>query len=530
MIGGIVFWGALLALAFDWIPWLRGFKPWPPEWRWRYEPGQFGLGAAILFALGMGGLWVADRLARAPGSIRKRTIAFAFLYVLLFALQIGATATRSPRLAFLWAQRTSVNWLNGFFDASHAIDTPGEAWTRYDELAGKESSFPRLATHPPGLVSYYAAVRNGVESLGIGEGSTVAGLRRAIEPLEAAQRLSGTALAAMLLAALLQPLLANLALVPLFDLLRRQWNSATAIRTVALYATVPAVVLFVPAPDQFFLPLAAIALWGFCLGVDARIAPLGPEGAQDATDNNPRAELSQESAGRNRGENFGKPAAPISSGSIRPFSRRWIYLVIAGAAVAVHSLCGYHFTVPAAVFILWRVLLAWRDTSLGFRPRQAAACVLRDLAVFLLPLLLTWLFLWIAFRFSYIQHWLEGTGVHRAGITHNRSYAAWLVWNLWDVVLFLGLPAAAAVAWGVVRRRLWISPYVLALGVTLLAVDFSGAVRGETFRILMFLYPLLVPLAAPFLAGAEQGKRRFLLLGAHQLAQTACMALVLNLM
>jgi len=308
-------------------------------------------------------------------------------------------------------------------------------------------------------------------------------------------------------------LIANLALIPIFDLLRRRWSARVALRVAFLYCLVPGVVLFVPSPDEFFLPLAAIALWGFCLGCDARLTPgERGDGPTPATDSRAKDGRLVEGARR----------APVPA--FRPG-----FLAIAGAAVGIHSLFGYHFTALVALFVLWRLMLSWRDSAMGFRPTEAARRAARDLAIFLAPILAIWLVLWIAFDFSYIRHWITGVAKHRFGITHYRSYWAWLVWNLWDVAFFLGLPALAAIGWTVLKRRAWLSTYVIALVIVLLAIDLSGAVRGETARILMFFYPLLIPLAAPFLADETTAPARFRLLAVHQLAQLACMALYLNL-
>jgi len=524
IVAGAVFWFLILAFSLDWVPWFRGYQPWPPEWRWRHETGLAPLGAAVLVLLALAGAWIigADALKTVRAPRRSAFVGLILgLYLILVVFQFTAACTRTPRVTFLFAQRTYVGWLNSFYLASLSSDSLGAVWREYDRLF-KEDRYPRVVTHPPGFITYYAAVRKVAEALRVPSVGTdgVAFWRRTVEPLDAARVLSPASLVALVIAAFLQPLLANLAVIPLFDLVRRQWSTRTSLRVGFLYVLVPAVVLFVPSPDEFFLPLAAVALWGFCLGCDARIAPRRAGETADMLPSENETETTR------AGE---KANAEIRIEEPRTVRSRPGFLLAAGMAVAIHSLFGYHFTVLVALFGVWRVILSWRDSALGFPARQVFGFLARDLALFLAPMALLWLGLWIVLDFNMVEHWFAGVGIHRRGITQNRSYWAWLAWNLWDLVFFLGLPALAAVGWSLWKRRLWASPYVVALAVTVLAVDLSGAVRGETARILLFLYPLMIPLAAPFLADPNAGPRRFRLLALHQVVQLACMALYLNL-
>ncbi|MBZ0266694.1 hypothetical protein K8I85_00925, partial [bacterium] len=101
---------------------------------------------------------------------------------------------------------------------------------------------------------------------------------------------------------------------------------------------------------------------------------------------------------------------------------------------------------------------------------------------------------------------------------HGRRYATWVVWNLWDFALFLGIPLT--VVWlgrvrdEVAERRatphllenrrtgalrdpdVFEAPFALALLAAVLALDVSGRILGETGRIWMFLMPMAVAAAA----------------------------------
>ncbi|NNE43316.1 MAG: hypothetical protein HKN12_03835 [Gemmatimonadetes bacterium] len=90
---------------------------------------------------------------------------------------------------------------------------------------------------------------------------------------------------------------------------------------------------------------------------------------------------------------------------------------------------------------------------------------------------------------------------HRVQVLiHGREYSTWVVWNLVDFTLFLGVALAMAV--GVRIRGEWRAedrgeiPFATALLVAVLVLDVSGKILGETGRIWVFLMPLAVAAAA----------------------------------
>jgi len=511
LLAAVCFWGFLIVLSTDAVPFVRGYKPWPPEWRWVYLRGQQPWVALAFFILSVPALWLIERIARAGGSmlasqeaIRSRAAGFVLLYCLLFAFQIAAALTRDRNIARLWAERTYISFANRFFTASLECQSLGGIWSGYWESI-EEDPLSRIGTHPPGFVTCYTAIRRAVSALGWDRGGWVGASRRAIRPLDAADKLSDAELAGMILAIVLTPLFANLALIPLLDLIRRQWSRDVAIRTGTIYIFTPAVVLFVPCTDQLLLPLSSVALWAFALGCAARTGSAIGGGVA----------LNGKTA---------RVAAQVPA-----WRASWLYLLAAGAAVGVHSLFSHHFTVVAAALALWRILLIGREE---IRARGLATEVRRmagDLAIFLLPVAAIWLIVWGWLGYAYLPHWLYGMKAHAMGVTSARSYWAWLIWNVWDVALFLGLPVAAAVVCSARRLpRLWKS-YVWALVIVLLAVDVSGKLRGETARILLFVFPMILPLAAPFFAEADKAPSRLRCLWFHLAAQLAAMAIFLRL-
>jgi len=99
-------------------------------------------------------------------------------------------------------------------------------------------------------------------------------------------------------------------------------------------------------------------------------------------------------------------------------------------------------------------------------------------------------------------------GTHFDDSVHLRSWAVWLLFNLWDLVPFLSVPVVVLGVRQVVRagRRVAARPgealgradvrLPLVAAALLLALDLTGIVRGETGRSWMPLMPFLLLAAA----------------------------------
>jgi hypothetical protein len=92
--------------------------------------------------------------------------------------------------------------------------------------------------------------------------------------------------------------------------------------------------------------------------------------------------------------------------------------------------------------------------------------------------------------------------IHREQFTAHRSYPRWLVFDLVDLALFLGVPV---VLFGLSRPR---TPFRLAAAAGVLLLVASGLIRGEMGRILLPLMPVLLVafVVSPPTADAPDGE------------------------
>jgi hypothetical protein len=92
--------------------------------------------------------------------------------------------------------------------------------------------------------------------------------------------------------------------------------------------------------------------------------------------------------------------------------------------------------------------------------------------------------------------------IHREQFTAHRSYPLWLVFDLLDLALFLGVPA---VLFGLLLPR---TPFRIAAAGGVLLLVASGLIRGEMGRILVPLMPvsLVACVVSEPRAGAPEGE------------------------
>lgn len=462
---------ASVALLWDLAPPLRGYKPWPPEWRWLYIPTQhpwFALplvpAAALLLAVG----WWTDRLRAAPA----RAALIVLLGLMAIGVQLLAVRARDPNAAVPMAQRTLVYFLEDFFQAAQQIDSPLEAYTKYEWLATEHNRL-RVATHPPGMIAVYRGLIDVGDSIHE---------RRHLGPTWADDLAEAAALKdgekfALLLVTLFKLGGAVLAAAGLALMLVAVGAGAVVGRAVALMALVPGLVLFSGTLDQLTTGLSALAI--------------------------------------------GLLMVSVSRPSL------WWCGILAGVVWFCESMLVYQFTVSLFLGVVASGLIVHtRRREGGDWQRGVAAILAAGLTMLMLLILVQ-----VITGFSYFQRFFHGLSAHREGAIHlHRSRLGWLLWNPWDVYFFLGLGWTALWArkstWAPILRR----PLLLAFLLAWLLIVLGDGIRGETARLMMFTYPALVAVVTGAEAEGELNIVPFSFLGGMLLIQTTVFAAVLNVL
>ena len=456
--------GFLSAVWFDASPLLRGPEPYPPEWRWPLRAGRsLEVGwLGLLSSLGLLALLVISGLGSAGRSPRRRAAWLLAAATLLgFGLQLGLIALEEDRSAVVTLTRRTVDrWHTGYYGvAVSPLASDPSAFLRdhADILATLFGKVEHVPTRPPGAVLYYRGVLAICEAfppltrwlLGIMQ---QAGLE--VDPHDGSQR--APRLATALLAPLLLMLLGAAACWPVAVLARTAGGgSLEAARVGILWCALPGPTLFVPQLDQLltFLCAMAVALLSVSLS------------------------------------RHGFKTSAVAAG------------LFAGLAVFVSYGGAIHVAFGGLVALA--ALLDRPAAARSLLPALALA-VAAAIAVTALPMLV---------GHHPIESFRTAMSTHFGEYTLRRSYRLWLVFNLWDLAVFLSIPVALLAvrrlveALRALRRTGWWGPCMsvqrarVATALLLLLLDASGVVRGEIGRSWMPIMPFL-------LVAATSGVRR----------------------
>ncbi|MEA3402050.1 MAG: hypothetical protein U9R79_12510 [Armatimonadota bacterium] len=470
----------LVAALAVWLLLVRRDIGWPGEWTWPVLGPVYPIGhllAPALVVMGFSGLiaylWSAMLREEIPG--HRRALAWSIagsLAIGAWCLQLALWSVAPlsvPRLATVQLSEVST----GYLGEAYRIDALGEYLDSYAREMGDKPE--HVATHPPGAVLFFYAVRRvgqllpGLNRLALTAGSTAVNLtirELAAEvtkyPTAAWQGSDG--LATAVLASWLLGACGALMPVALFWALRGPMGEGRALAAAAMVTLTPTMLLFFPLLDELIALLGTLML-----------------------------------------------AALVAT------QRHWAWAAAAGAIAAAAlfvSLGALALVALGCVFLLLRAAKqagqsgdsSWSDTRSVFVP---VAAFLGGLAV--------GIGLWYAAGVDAIPIFSQGLSAHSSitGRASFRSYSIWVWLNLVEFAIFLGLPLAATVAASAGRFIRELRPmsgpmlpaYLGATALlTLLLLDVSGTVKGETGRLWMFFAPWLGASVAPRLCD-EAGSR-----------------------
>lgn len=461
------------ALLFDAIPGLRGPVGDPKQWVWRHVwPPDLRPGWLLLPLVAAALIGGVMWVTRRQG--RLSPAALGALAGLALAFQLGVQITGSDGLAV--TSRTINPAYYGYFPPATEIDNLRADLPDYPALTADWSAPTRLLTHPPGnLIAFWLVIRvfDGIGPLRTLANTLIAPRMAALPDWAAAyspaEVLAGTAVGFG------TALLAALTVFPLYALARRTGSERSARLAAALYPFIPALTLFLPVVDTAYTLPTVGALWLVVSG------------------------LQEQQRGRLLIAGLVLGLSTFHSFGLLPVG------AVAGVLIVLHHLPTLRRS--------WRTLLL---DGLALAPGVIGVWVVAWAGFGLNPV--------VMYRTSMIAH---------GGLTRARSYGLWLGYNVWDVLLFTGLPIglhALRRALRLVRRLARRETLALADRLLLAAASvmgliwISGSVRGETARILIFVMPLLAWAAADDVA--QDGVRPAgygVLLGGLLVVQTVVM-------
>lgn len=437
-------WGALLIAG---VPLVRGPAPWPPEWRWLYEP----LGGTHLARQGVQILLLLAYLVTSLFILRTRQVRWGLLLAVgfFFLWQGVQTWVREESLWDTLIFRTYAPTMNGYLLAPAQVQHVSDTLHHYvDAIPTFFSEKPR--THPPGLFLFYA-VFNGLFARWADFSAWLAPIARGWAlPGRDWPQLPDHLIASAWVTAWVQMALVSLTPLALYDFLRQNLlpnSTIPALHAALAYPLIPAAALFLSQWDAVY-PLLGLLAWSTAL----------------------------------RG---------LAS------SRGWAWWLLSGLILSLMTWLSYGLLIMVPMVGLY---LLWH----GWEQRSEGLSWLRSLGWMLLGWALPWLAAWVVWDMALPSLFMASLSQHYDLVTHARRYSIWLWANGLDLALWLGpgiLLLAGVSTIGLVRSRHqdgWMRPLAaLALiwwGMVVL-LDVSGVSRGEVGRLWIFLMPYPLALA-----------------------------------
>jgi len=429
------------AVGLDLTPFLRGPGEWPPEWRWPYRVSP--VIPVYLFLLVavlclVGFWWYRTRNLE---SLKLRHLVALVLLSISFILSVHLSNSRNHHTAILF---NSLHAHSGqyFHPAGKIIDLSSFLHD-YRQDMGTLST--KLETHPPGNVVFYWTFHRLVqwfpEPLQELWGDGLRILLTAWYPTQ----MPNAYLLASTMAGGMVVILTALTLFPLYFLGRLLLGHQRARQTLLLYFFMPILTMLVPTIDQVYIFLVVTALW------------------------------------------------LLYSGLVKD---SYVHLFLSGLFLSLGIFMSFSLLpITLVTFLTWG-LWAWRSARQLSDGKSAGRSALQLLSLFAGASIV-----WIFSGTNPLPILLQSLSAHQE-VPVLRNYFAWLFYNPYDLLLFLGTPAAIMVfvsGYRVIRRLLSrgspLSPayiFFITVILSLLLLFISGIWRGETARALAYFYPLLI--------------------------------------
>ena len=440
----------LFTLFTDALPWLRGPAPDTSVWHWPYELRPFSrwwaaIAGGILFWVVLG-WWLYQKTA----AVWQTTLALALLFASCLALQWGLLYADRPHPAAELIDRTLAVQTNGYFwTAAHIKDINTTLRSYPTEMARFESDHAR--THPPGLVvANWFSVQLMQQSPQMAQH-----IAHIVNPLRCTDlwllEQPASTSAGLGIWAILPLILGAVSIFPAYALAKNLTAVNHKAKLAVLVAAVPALLIFAPLPDQIFSLLTLL------------IVATYQHGWRQQTS---------------------------------------IWLFLSGLLLSIATFLSVGNAALLIVFGCYTLFLLSQQ-------KLPIHQVTKLLAAFSLGLVFVWLLYWLGWSVAPWEVIQVGLDEHFALVSAQRSYNPWLIFNLLDLAIFLGVPAAAAFASAVfvattkIKQLLPLTePQILAssTAVLIIILDLSGSTRGEVGRIWLFFMPLMIISGALWLA------------------------------
>lgn len=455
----------LFAIGFDVSPYLRGPSPYPPEWRWEY-----------LFVNTLERIWlpllvicgISGLFFWIEGQkLRHTKTILALLVFLCFLFQLSILFFSRSGITVL-VNRIINPELNGYFTAALSIKSVPYFLAHYNDIV--LTFVYHAKAHPPGAILFFYYIKELLTPFPLlGDfASQFSSARPDIRLMW--QPLLPIEKATALAGGLVVPFLSALSLVPLYYAALLLYGRTVAMRSAFLYLFIPSLVFFIPINDAFLQLFSVTALAFMVMGL----------------------------------------------------KKNTLYAFFLSGVTLFFGVFFNLSLLPLLIFF-FLFFLFWMQHEKKLWSQDFFVKGLLFAGGFFLPALLLFFF----FQFNFVQ--VIQTIMNHVPDVHTRSYRIWIFYNLYDFLVFSGIPVALLVISSIkqnskiVLKKQWqkIDFLLIAFLVMILLLNFSGSVRAETGRLWSVYIPFMILIATAYATKKLKFSRKifviFLLLQAVQI-------------
>ncbi len=444
-------------IAFDFSPLLRGPAPYPPDWRWPYEPANtlsriwlplFTTGIIIL------NFWRKEKKFENTSNYRVLIL----FVVLSFVLQISLLYYSRSGVEVL-VHRTINPMISGYFTVSTQISNLASFITNFNQSLHDYPMYTRF--HPPGgillyyLFEFFLRPFTHLFSSLLTVSPSHADVATIWNDLSYSQRLNALGSGLMI------AFLAGLAIIPTYFSTKLLYGEKAAFRSVALFTFAPSVLLFTPLIDVFMPLFTSISLYLVLKGFK---------------------------------------------------EKGYLYFFLSGLVL----FAGVFFTLTFLPIMLFLFLIF---VFRYFQQKEDFTHIIKNLFSLMLGVMVIPFILFFA-GLNLIEMTKTIMLYHEAAQA-GREHLIWFFYNLYDFFLFAGIPIGILFIYLIFKEfRMFkiknikrIEIISVSFLIMLLVVNFSGAVRAETARIWLPFIPILIIVIANFTTNKLKfTNRQFILL------------------
>ncbi|HSA83289.1 MAG TPA: glycosyltransferase family 39 protein [Patescibacteria group bacterium] len=437
-----------LSIGFDITPLLRGPAPYPPEWQWDYL--FVNTMDKLYLPLIVTGLLLGLFWSHETKNIFKKNqpLLIVLLIILSFLFQFSVLYFSRSGIPVL-IHRIINPELNSYFTASLQISDPIYFLKNYE--TEMQQFIYHARSHPPGAILIFYGIKQLIQPFTsfINFATTISPNHTDVKQIW--NLLLPIEKATAIFSAFFLPFLSTLTIVPIFKTAKKLYGEKIAIRSSFLFIFLPSIVLFIPIND-IFLPLFSAGAFYFLV-----------KGLQD---------------------------------------KHTFSFLISGLILFIGTTFNLALLPLLLLFFLFALFFIQKNKLKLINYFKHGSFF--ALGFFLPPLLL---YFFVDFNFLRLIDIILQEVPH----IHTRSYTTWLFYNVYDFLIFVGIPLAIVFLTQskqlfALRSKLFakIDILFLAFLIMFLIVDLTGSTRGETGRIWSIFMPFLLLPAVVYLTNNKK--------------------------